>query len=100
MSKYAVIFIAEIKQLDPLYSETAAHMRNLALNEYGCTGFFSSVEGKTEVAISYWPSLEHIRAWKANSEHQSAQALGMSKWYNSHQVQVVEVLREYALKHT
>jgi heme-degrading monooxygenase HmoA len=100
MSKYAVIFRAKINQLDSLYSETAALMRNLAMNEYGCTEFISSTEGNTEVAISYWPSLENIQAWKSNPEHQKAQALGMSKWYKSHQVQVVEVLREYARENT
>jgi heme-degrading monooxygenase HmoA len=100
MSKYAVIFRAEINQLDSLYSETAARMRSLAINEYGCTEFFSSTEGNTEVAISYWPSLERIQAWKNNPEHQKAQSLGMSKWYKSHQVQIVEILREYAHENT
>lgn len=100
MGKYAVIFRAEIIQLDSLYSETAARMRHLAINEYGCTEFFSSTESNTEIAISYWSSLENIEAWRNNPEHQKAQSIGISKWYKSHQVQVVEVLREYARGNT
>lgn len=96
MNKYAVIFRAEINQLDSMYSKIAARMRDIAINEYGCTEFFSSTEGNTEVAISYWPSLENIQAWQNNTEHQKAQSLGKSKWYKSYRVQVVEVLREYA----
>jgi heme-degrading monooxygenase HmoA len=49
-----------------------------------------------EIAISYWPSQDNIRAWKNNPEHQKAQAQGKSRWYKSYQVQVVEVLHQYA----
>lgn len=92
---YAVIFKAEVNKLDKAYSEMASRMRELAINEYGCTEFTSCMEGNSEIAISYWPSKEAIQAWKNNPEHQQAQALGKSKWYKSYQVQVVEVLNQY-----
>lgn len=95
---YAVIFRAEINALDAAYFETATKMRDLAMREYGCIEFFANTEGNSEVAISYWPSLENIRAWKSNSEHQQAQALGKAKWYKSYQVQIVEVIKEYGSK--
>ena len=92
---YAVIFKAEINKIDEAYSEMANRMRELAINEYGCTEFTSCMEGNSEIAISYWPSKEAIQSWKNNPEHQQAQALGKTKWYQSYQVQVVEVLNQY-----
>jgi heme-degrading monooxygenase HmoA len=90
---YAVIFKATIKEFDAQYLEMAERMRDLAINEYGCTEFTACTEGNKEIAISYWPSMEHIKAWHQNPEHKKAQALGKSKWYVSYQVQVTEVLR-------
>ncbi len=92
---YAVIFKARVKDLDESYAATAKRMRDLAMSEYGCTEFSSSMEGDYEVAISYWPTKESIRAWRNNSEHQKAQAAGKEKWYSSYTVEVVEVLKRY-----
>jgi len=50
---------------------------------------------KQEIAISYWQDLEQIKRWKQDPEHIKAQDRGKSEYYNSYQVQVVEVLREY-----
>ena len=76
---YAVIFKAEINKLDAEYSKMAERMRDLAIKEYGCTEFTACTEGNSEIAISYWPSLEHIKAWHSNSEHKVAQKLGKEK---------------------
>ena len=92
---YAVIFKAEIKQLDTTYSETAQRMRELAMSNYGCTEFIAVTEGDQEIAISYWESLEQITAWKKDAEHLVAQQQGQSTWYQSYRVQVTEILREY-----
>ena len=94
-TKYAVIFKAKIKDLDEEYAQTADRMRDIAMKEYGCTEFIANSEGDLEIAISYWKSLEDIQAWKNNPEHKKAQALGKQKWYESFEVQVVEVLKEY-----
>ncbi len=92
---YAVIFRAEINELDASYCQMAAQMRELAINEYGCTEFTALTEGTQEIAISYWQSQEQIKKWKQNAKHIVAQELGLSKWYKSYQVQIVEVVREY-----
>lgn len=92
---YAVIFKAKIKNLDGQYSEMAKKMRELAMEKYGCTEFSSCTEGTDEIAISYWPSLEHVKLWKQDSEHLKAQELGRQDWYESYTVQVVELKREY-----
>lgn len=90
---YAVIFKAEINKLDSEYLAMAERMRDLAINEYGCTEFSACTEGNNEIAISYWPSQEHINAWHNNPEHKVAQQLGKEKWYKSYQVQVTKVIR-------
>lgn len=92
---YAVIFQAEVAQLDDEYVATARQMRELAMTQYGCLDFVASTEGNREIAISYWPSLDHIRNWKQNSEHLQAQQRGKSRWYKSYKVEVVELLRRY-----
>ena len=93
---FAVIFTAEIEEIDQEYSHIAERMRELAVKEYGCIDFKSVTEGKKEIAISYWPNLDSITAWKNNPEHKQAQMIGRSKWYKSYTVQVVELIREYS----
>ncbi len=92
---YAVIFRAEINQLDREYSDTAARLRNLAIERYGCLDFVATTEDHQEMAISYWETLEQIDRWKQDAEHIRAQQLGRSKWYKTYQIEIVEVLREY-----
>ena len=98
---YAVIFTAEINPLLDAnghneYAETAKRMRQLAFSEdHGCLDFTCTTEGNKEIAISYWPSIEHIQKWKHNIHHTNAQAKGRKNWYKSYKVQVVKLLREY-----
>ncbi|WP_290705743.1 antibiotic biosynthesis monooxygenase [Amphritea sp.] len=96
MMMFAVIFRAEIAQLDEEYSVMAARMRDLAMQEYGCREFTAVTEGNSEIAISYWDSQDQIRAWKENAEHLVAQRKGRAQWYVSYKVQIVEVVREYS----
>ena len=92
---YAVIFTAEILELDEEYGETAAMLRQRAIDEFGCRAFTAVTEGRQEVAISHWDSLEAIHAWKQDPIHQAAQARGRERWYSSYRVEVVEVVRAY-----
>ena len=92
---YAVIFRAEINELDEAYAEIAARMRKLAINKYGCVEFTAVTQGKREIAISYWDNQDQIKAWKQDPEHREAQKLGRLKWYKSYRVQAVEVIRDY-----
>jgi heme-degrading monooxygenase HmoA len=95
---YAVIFKAQVAELDDEYRQVAKRMRQLATEKYGCTGFCSVAEGDEEIAVSYWENEAQIKAWKNDPEHLAAQEKGKSKWYRSCQVQVVRILRDYASK--
>lgn len=95
---YVVIFRARVRVLDAEYSRMAGRMRELALGEFGCLGFQAVTEGQDEIALSYWPSEDAIRAWKAHPEHLLAQRTGRERWYESYSVQVAEVTREYGTR--
>ena len=93
---FVVIFRAEIDAIDEEYVAVASRMRDLALSEFGCIEFVSATEGTSEIALSYWPDEESIRAWKAHPEHVLAQRAGREKWYKSYSVQIAKIDREYA----
>lgn len=92
---FVVIFRAKIHQLDATYSATAARLRELALGEFGCLRFQAVSEKDEEIALSYWPSEQHIAAWQDHPEHREAQRLGRERWYREYSVTVAQVTREY-----
>ncbi len=92
---YVVIFRATARALDAEYARTAARVRELALREHGCLEFVSVSEGDREIALSYWPDEERIRAWKQHADHAMAQELGQERWYSSYRVDVARVERSY-----
>jgi heme-degrading monooxygenase HmoA len=94
---FVVIFRAKVAELDAAYSEMAARMRELALKEFGCLDFQAVTEGVNEIALSYWPDEQSIRAWKAHTEHLVAQRLGQERWYASYEVQIAQVMRAYSV---
>ena len=93
---YVVIFRAKVRALDEEYSKVALRMRELALSQFGCLEFHAVMEGRDEVALSYWPNEEAIHAWKSHPEHILAQRIGRERWYESYSVQVAAVRREYS----
>lgn len=92
---FAVIFKAQIRELDHTYHETAARLRELAMGQYGCVEFMSFTEGDQEISISYWKTQTQIDLWRKNAAHLETQALGKSKWYKSYHIEVVQVIRQY-----
>jgi len=92
---FVVIFRARVRQFDAEYSRVAARMRELALGQFGCLEFHAVTEGDDEVALSYWPDEQSIRAWRNHPEHVLAQQAGRDRWYESYSVQVAQITREY-----
>lgn len=92
---FVVIFRAKIAKLDEKYSTVAQRLRDLALTEFGCSEFHAVTEGNHEIALSYWPDQDKIRAWKQHSDHLIAQELGKKNWYESYSVQICELKRQY-----
>jgi heme-degrading monooxygenase HmoA len=92
---YVVIFRAKARSFDAEYARVAARLRELALTQFGCLEFQALTEGCDEIALSYWPSEEAIRAWRAHPEHLLAQKAGRERWYESYSVQIAAIAREY-----
>lgn len=94
---YAVIFSSLRTQNDSGYHAMALRMLELAAQQPGYLGVESARDAGVGITVSYWSSLEAIRAWKANAEHREAQRLGRAEWYSAFRVRVAKVERDYAL---
>ncbi len=90
---YAVIFTSIRTEVDNGYTETAQAMLNLASNQPGFLGF-ESARQEIGISVSYWDSLEAIRAWKDNPSHQHAQNQA-ADWYSTFRVRICRVERDY-----
>ena len=55
-----------------------------------------SAYNKIGITVSYWDSLEVISNWKQQVDHQMAQRLGKSDWYEWYHVRICKVEREYS----
>jgi len=88
----AVIFKAELGQLDDEYFLVAKRLRELAETKYGCMRIVSVTENNIELTISYWEHLDQIKRWKTDPEHLQAQIKCRKGWYRSYQIDVTEVL--------
>jgi heme-degrading monooxygenase HmoA len=88
---FALIFRAKIKQLDDDYTIATHQIRELAMDNYGCTEFTSLIKNGEEICISYWPSMVHIESWKRHAENMHAIITGKNKWYEKYSAEVVEI---------
>jgi heme-degrading monooxygenase HmoA len=63
-------------------------------------GFLGLESARSEmgITVSYWESLESIRAWKANTEHLIAQEKGKGIWYRSYTTRICKVERDYSFE--
>ncbi|RXT03741.1 antibiotic biosynthesis monooxygenase [Ammoniphilus sp. CFH 90114] len=96
---YAVIFTNQRSAGDHGYERMAEHMVSLASQQPGFLGVESVRDADGfGVTISYWESLEAIRSWKANEEHQLAQEKGKTAWYENYKTRICKVEKEYSLQ--
>ena len=96
---YAVIFTSKKTDNEMSYEEMSKKMESLAKQQKGFLGM-DSVQNEIGITISYWDSIEAIRNWKVNLQHQSAQKIGKEIWYSEYHVRICKVEREYSFKKT
>lgn len=95
---YAVIFTSvRNKQQQAEYAAMAEAMVALAAQQEGFLGIESAREN-VGISVSYWQSLEAIRAWKLNTEHLLAQQYGREKWYDAYKTRICYVERDYGFE--
>jgi heme-degrading monooxygenase HmoA len=91
---YAVIFTSTRTDVEhELYQSTAKEMLELAQQQPGYLGC-ESARNEIGITVSYWESLEAIKAWKENERHLIAQQNGVAKWYGSFKTRVCKVERD------
>lgn len=102
---YAVIFTSTLTDDTEGYSEMGQKMEDLAKTQDGFLGIDSAREATSNalsagvgITVSYWESLEAIKAWKQNSEHIIAQQKGHNQWYSWYNTRICKVEREYEFK--
>jgi heme-degrading monooxygenase HmoA len=93
---YAVIFTSLRTEEDEGYAAMSDKMVELAKQQPGYLGYESAHE-ELGITISYWDSLESIRNWKMNVDHQLAQKMGKEKWYSDYKTRVCKVERDYGM---
>ncbi|WP_251976149.1 antibiotic biosynthesis monooxygenase family protein [Salinicola avicenniae] len=91
---YAVIFTSLMTEEVDGYAAMAERMVALASQQPGFLGMESARE-EVGVTVSYWSSLEAIRAWKAQLDHREAQRFGRERWYAAYRTRIARVEREY-----
>jgi heme-degrading monooxygenase HmoA len=90
---YAVIFTSVRADGDNGYAEAAKRMLELASMQPGFLGF-ETARQEIGISVSYWSTLEAIKAWKENLEHRQVQDRAKD-WYRTFRVRVCRVEREY-----
>lgn len=90
---YAVIFTSVRTEGDNGYGEAAQQMLELASKQPGFLGF-ETARQEIGISVSYWSTLESVKAWKEDMTHRQAQSRAKD-WYKAFRVRVCRVEREY-----
>jgi heme-degrading monooxygenase HmoA len=96
---FAVIFSSFRTEGDRGYAEMSERMLSLAAEQPGFLGMESARDG-LGITVSYWSSLDAIRAWHEHAEHRLAQRKGYREWYQSFKIRICKVEREYGFEST
>lgn len=95
---YSVIFSSLRSADDFGYERTAQRMVELAARQPGFLGVESSRDAAGfGITVSFWASLEAIKAWKANGEHLIAQETGKALWYEHFETRIARVELAYSM---
>jgi len=93
---YAVIFTSLRTAGDQGYGAMADRMVELAAQQPGFLGIESARgEDGLGITVSYWASEAAIAVWRAQMDHQRAQALGRDQWYEHFEIRVARVERTH-----
>ena len=90
---YAVIFTSlRRSEAGDGYGETAARMEELAGQQPGFLGVESArgADG-LGITVSYWKTLDDVRAWGRHAEHLLAQRFGRETWYEWYALRICRV---------
>ena len=90
---YAVIFTSIRTESDNGYAETAERMLALARQQPGFLGY-ESARNAIGISVSYWSSLEAIKAWRNHPSHKAVQSRA-DDWYADSRIRICKIERCY-----
>lgn len=90
---YAVIFTSLRTEVADGYGKMANLMVELAARQPGYLGI-ESARSEVGITVSYWESLEAIKAWRENVQHAIAQKRGKEEWYSAFCTRICKVERD------
>ncbi len=95
MPTYAVIFTSTLRLDAHGYEAASQRMLKKVASMPGYLGADSarSPDGQG-ITVSYWSSLEAIRAWGSEEEHRQIQEKGKKSWYSEWKLRIAEVKEE------
>ncbi len=92
---YAVISPCELSEDLEGFPEMAERMMELAKEQEGYIGFEMAIQDGNFLSVSYWSSLDAIKKWSVNAEHEEAKKLGKEKWFSRGKTQISKVEMVY-----
>lgn len=92
---YAVIFISQTITDDAAFNAMQTLVAEKLASAKGLLGMdrHRTANG-LGFSISYWDSLESIRAWRDEKTHARGQKEARDKWYSSYTIRVCQVLSD------
>lgn len=90
---YAVIFTSFLHEGSIGYADATNYALSLAKAQPGFLGYEGARNGMG-ISVSYWNSLEAIRAWKEHPEHVRLQKQE-ARWFRESKIRVCKVERDY-----
>ena len=91
---YAVIFSSIQTYNLEHYAETANEMERLGRLQPGFLGI-DSARQDIGITVSYWRTLEDIKAWKHHLDHTAARERGRKQWYAQYTLRIAKVEHNY-----
>lgn len=97
VGQIAVIFASQRNAEDDAgYDAAAATMDALAAEQPGYRGISSARDAKGfGITVSYWSDEASAKAWRDHPDHARLRAAGRAHWYDSYEVVVAGVTRDY-----
>jgi heme-degrading monooxygenase HmoA len=94
----AVIFVSRRSGEDGEgYAAAAAAMDALAAAQPGYRGIASVRDADgVGITVSYWADEASARAWRDHPDHVRIRETGRERWYDSYEVTVATVTRDYS----
>ena len=96
---WAAIFTSRLREDAEGYAEVSERMDDIARRQPGYLGHEGVRHAKGEgVTVSYWASVESLKAWRDQAEHLAAQKMGRERFYEWFRLDVCRVERTYGFE--